>query len=313
MKRTDRMLALILELQANGWQRAEDLADRFGVSRRTIYRDMTAMAESGVPVVSEPGRGFSLVEGYFLPPLHLTEDEAILMLLGADYVAQAFDEQYEQIATSAMQKIRLVLPSHIEQKADELLDCFRFVATQPERQQSAGDTLRMLRRAIVESRTVNITYYSRPLVHDDAHYTERDIDPYALAFVNRIWYIVAFCRLRNDLRHFRLDRIGDITLLPSRFERPPGFVPEGPTLGNNPETVRLLFDNQIARWVEEDMPYNTDRIEHTAEGLMMTIKVRRVEDILQWVLGWGSRVRVLEPEHLRQRIFKEAEAILING
>ncbi|MCI0708928.1 MAG: YafY family transcriptional regulator [Chloroflexi bacterium] len=312
MKRTDRMLALILELQANGWQRAEDLAERFGVSRRTIYRDMTAMIVSGVPVVSEPGRGFSLVEGYFLPPLHLTEDEAILMLLGADYVAQAFDEQYEQTAKNAMQKIRLVLPPHVEDRADELLHCFRFVATQPYRQTTAGDTLRTLRRAIVESQTVNITYYSRPLVHSDAAYTERDIDPYALAFVNRVWYIVAYCHLRNDLRHFRLDRIDDIKLLPSRFERPVGFVAEGPTLGNNPETVRLLFKHEVARWVEEDMPYNTTSLEYTPDGMLLSVKVRRVEDILQWVLGWGSRVRVLEPEHLRQRVFKEAETILIN-
>jgi predicted DNA-binding transcriptional regulator YafY len=312
MKRTDRMLALILELQAKGWQRAEDLANRFGVSRRTIYRDMTAMMESGVPIISEPGRGFSLVEGYFLPPLHLTEDEAILMLLGADYVAQAFDEQYEQTATDAMQKIRLVLPPHVADRADQLLECFRFVATQPDRQASAGDVLRVLRRAIVESRTVHITYYSRPLVHDDAAYTERDIDPYALAFVNRIWYIVAFCRLRNDLRHFRLDRIGNITLLPSRFERPPGFVPEGPTLGSHPETVRLLFDKEVARWVEEDKPYNTTSLENTSDGLMMTVKVRRTDDILQWILGWGSRVRVLEPNHLRRRVFKEAETILMN-
>src|SRR6185369_16491558 len=98
MNRTDRLLAIVLELQAKGWQRAEDLAETFEISKRTIYRDMDALAESGVPVVSSPGQGYSLIEGYFLPPVHFSPDEAIMLLLGAEFMAQSFDAQYRSAA-----------------------------------------------------------------------------------------------------------------------------------------------------------------------------------------------------------------------
>ena len=101
MNRTDRLLAIVLELQARKQVRAEDLAATFEVSKRTIYRDMEALSESGVPLVSVPGQGYSLMEGYFLPPLSFTPDEATLLLLGNHFVAENFDAHYQKVARSA--------------------------------------------------------------------------------------------------------------------------------------------------------------------------------------------------------------------
>src|SRR5215813_3304882 len=127
MNRTDRLLAILLELQAKGCQRAEDLASTFEISKRTIYRDMQALAESGVPVVSSPGQGYSLVEGYFLPPLHFTIDEATILLLGADVMAQSFDAQYQAAARSAGNKIQAVLPESRKEAVRELKSSMRFI------------------------------------------------------------------------------------------------------------------------------------------------------------------------------------------
>src|SRR5690349_73154 len=113
MNRTDRLLAIVLEIQARKQVRAEDLAALFEVTKRTIYRDMDALAESGVPLVSIPGQGYSLVEGYFLPPLSFTPDEATMLLLGADFVAQNFDAQYSLAAQTASSKIVTVLPTEM--------------------------------------------------------------------------------------------------------------------------------------------------------------------------------------------------------
>src|SRR5215475_1446884 len=88
MNRTDRLLAIILELQGKGRQRAEDLAATFETSKRTIYRDIQALGEAGVPVVSIPGLGYSLMKGYFLPPLSFSTDEATMLILGSDLMAQ---------------------------------------------------------------------------------------------------------------------------------------------------------------------------------------------------------------------------------
>src|SRR5262249_31219100 len=101
MNRTDRLLAIVLELQRKGARRAEDLAATFETSKRTIYRDVQALCESGVPVVAQPGVGYSLVEGYFLPPVSFSLDEATMLLLGADSAAQNFDAQYRAAARSS--------------------------------------------------------------------------------------------------------------------------------------------------------------------------------------------------------------------
>ncbi len=105
MNRTDRLLAIVLELQGKRRQRAEDLARTFETSKRTIYRDIQALCEAGVPLISTPGQGYALMEGYFLPPLSFTPEEATMLLLGSDFMAQNFDAQYRAAAQSASRKI----------------------------------------------------------------------------------------------------------------------------------------------------------------------------------------------------------------
>lgn len=106
MNRTDRLLAILLELQARRYTRGEDLAANFEVSVRTIYRDVVALCEAGVPVVSTPGYGYTLTPGYFLPPLMLSPDEAGTLLLGAAFVAEHVDAPYRQAVETARKRSR---------------------------------------------------------------------------------------------------------------------------------------------------------------------------------------------------------------
>ena len=131
MNRTDRLLAIVLELQGKRWRRAEDLAETFETSKRTIYRDMLALGEAGVPVVSIPGRGYSLVEGYFLPPVSFSADEATILLLGADVMTQSFDAHYQSVAHSASRKILGVLPDAQRQTVESLRERIQFVSGAP--------------------------------------------------------------------------------------------------------------------------------------------------------------------------------------
>src|ERR1700686_4268255 len=113
MNKTDRLLAIVLELQGKKRQRAEDLAATFETSKRTIYRDIEALCEAGVPIGSIPGQGYSLMQGYFLPPLSFSTEEATMLLLGSDFMAQNFDAQYRAAAQSASRKIEGVLPGRL--------------------------------------------------------------------------------------------------------------------------------------------------------------------------------------------------------
>ena len=127
MNRTDRLLAIILEQQAKRRLRAEDLATLFETSKRTIYRDMQALTEAGVPVVSMTGQGYSLVEGYFLPPLRFSTEEAIMLLLGSDSIAHSFDEHFRRAAASASRKIEAVLPEPLRAEVREVQDSIMLI------------------------------------------------------------------------------------------------------------------------------------------------------------------------------------------
>lgn len=309
MNRTDRLLAIVLELQARGTRRADDLAASFEVSKRTIYRDVQALCEAGVPVVAQAGRGYSLVEGYFLPPLRFSADEAIMLLLGADVMAQSFDSEYRAAAEAAGRKIAGGLPEELRAEVQSLRASIRFL------QETAGsdERLRLVRRAIVEQRTLRFDYIARH-GHDDRAPTSRDADPYALLHGRGAWYFVGYCHLRRDLRHFRLDRMDRVVLLERHFARPHDFVPQ-PGDGNDDRqlVIRVLFDANVARWVREARSFYTEAEEQLPEGLLLTLRVRHPDEIVPWLLSWGSKAHVLEPESVRELLAEEARRMLVGS
>ena len=326
MNRTDRLLAIVLELQGKGWQRAEDLARTFETSKRTIYRDIQALGEAGVPLLSTPGRGYSLMEGYFLPPLSFTSDEATMLLLGSDFMAQNFDAQYRAAAQSASRKIEGVLPEKLREEVNYLQGSIRFIASQQKNNPDEPQMLQQLRRAIIERITVRFRYHARHIRAENdsngqaeeagqpAQPSLREADPYGLVHFNSGWLLVAYCHLRQDMRNFRLDRMEQLELLPRTFQRPRDFKMQRPANEQEarPLTVRALFDRSIARWVRETRSYYVTSEEETPDGLLLTLQVRRESEILSWLLSWGCHVHVLEPASLRQRIAEEAEGMLKN-
>jgi len=308
MNRTDRLLAIVLELQARGRRRAEDLAARFETSKRTIYRDVQALSESGVPVVAEPGKGYSLVEGYFLPPVSFTADEATLLLLGADFMAQNFDAEYKEAARAAASKIEAVLPERQRSQVARLQRSLKFISAPPAGGGQA-ETLARIRRAILQSCVVRFDYHTRHRGGAGGERNARESEPYALVYYQRHWYLVAWCRLRRDLRHFRLDRIDHLEITGETFVPSPAFSLGADRLEEPAVTVRFALSPEIERWVREEQSYSLVRLERECEDLVATLRVHREEDVFHWLLGWGLQVRVLEPESLRQRVIEEIRAL----
>lgn len=309
MKRADRLLAIVLELQARRQVRAEDLADFFEVSKRTIYRDMMALDESGVPILSLPGQGYSLVEGYFLPPLTFRSDEALMLILGSGVAAQNFDAQYRHAAQSASSKIVSVLPEALRQEVEYLQENIQFMAMT---EFSTGDTLYLLRQALLERRTVRFRYHARLREDQSSADSLREADPYALVHIAGTWMLAAYCHLRHDRRHFRLDRMDDVTLTTKTFERPRDFILRRGVDTERVMTVRALLDHEAARWAGEAPSYFQVTQEAQPDGVLLTFRVRQVSDVLNWLLGWGAHVRVIEPESLREMMAREAAALLQN-
>lgn len=312
MNRTDRLFAVVLELQRNGRQRAEDLAARFETSKRTIYRDIQALCETGVPVVSLPGQGYALAEGYFLPPLSFSSDEATMLLLGADLIAQNFDSEYRAAAISASRKIEAVLSDKLRKEVNYLQSSIHFIADWNPNGGDKDHTLRTLRRAVIERKRIRFIYHTRFDAKGSSSKNLREADPYGLCHSNGVWYLFAYCHLRRAIRNFRLDRIHRITVLDHRFERPANFKLEETGDDQRNIIVRTLFDTDVAAWVREWPSYYVTAMEDVSEGLMVEMKVRSEREVLQWLLGWGGRVRVLAPESLRRLVVEEAGKILDN-
>lgn len=310
MNRTDRLLALVLELRVRGESRAEDLARHFGTSKRTIYRDIQALSEAGVPVVSLMGQGYHLAEGYFLPPLALTEDEATALLLGLSAIDASFDTEFRATITATRRKVTAILAEETRHRVDFLtngLHLGNMQAIPPAQLHS----LRLLRRAIFTSNTVRFRYFSRH--PGDGKVSLRDADPYSLGCLNGIWFLSAYCHLRQDRRMFRLSRMEDVVVTAQHYQRPADYrFSHESDYDDRHMRVRLLFDEEVLPWVSEDTFYFIDSREPHPDGLLVTLRVRHVDEVVQWVLGWGRHVRVLEPADLRQRLLLEAQAIQRN-
>ena len=140
----------------------------------------------------------------------------------------------------------------------------------------------------------------------------READPYALVHIGGAWILVAYCHLRHDRRHFRLDRMEEVALLDKRFTRPTEFKIRPISQEDRNVVVRALFDHETARWVQEAPSFFQVAQEAHPDGLLVTLTIRQPGDILNWLLSWGSHVRVLEPESLREALAVEARGILDN-
>ena len=305
MNRTDRLLAIVLELQGKQQQRAEDLASTFEVSRRTIYRDVLALCEAGVPVVSTPGRGYNLVDGYFLPPLSFDSQEAIMLLLGSQVMAQSFDDEYRRVAEAAGRKIAGVLPPALRTEVEQLRKSIQFVVN--DGSGSTSSLLPRLRQAVLERRRVRSRYFTRLSGGEES---EREVDPYTLIHMAGAWYLIAYCHLRLGIRHFRLERIEELRLLNKRFNPPPERPAYREDRQQRGVTVRVLFTPQVARWVLEERYFYVTASEMSGAGLLVTMRVRHEDEVLRWLLGWGTSVRVLEPPSLQKLLSEEARRVL---
>ncbi len=314
MNRTNRLLAIVLELQRHGMQRAEDLAATFETSKRTIYRDLDALAESGVPLVSTPGQGYSLVEGYFLPPLSFSNDEATMLLLGADTMTQNFDAQYRRAAQSAAAKIEGVLSEQRRNDVRAMQASLRVVTTFAGTDPEVLERLQMLRRAVVDCRRVRFRYYARFTGESHAaNAAFREVDPYTLTFVERAWYLGAHDHKHQGFRRFRLDRMEALSVLSQTFARPDtGAIVKDQTRERDHERaliVQVRYDHAIARWVREARFWFARDYADTPDGLLVTYAIRHEDELIAHLLQWGHQFQILSPDSLRRRIHQIALAM----
>jgi predicted DNA-binding transcriptional regulator YafY len=285
--------------------RAEDLARKFEISQRTVYRDMAALSEMGIPLVALPGEGYTLMEGYFLPPLVFSPQEAAALIMGARFLALHAQGRLPQDAEQAMDKIAHVLPNKVREQVERLSEIIGFFVN---RRGFNLDDRRLvdLQQAIMEHRAVELTYSGLR----GEGVTTRIIEPDHLTYNEGVWYVSGYCRLRQGMRAFRLNRIEQYRTLKENF------VPR--TVSETTRTmieVRARFNLDQVRWVRERQHYGFVReesatVDDTTAGIVMVYEVNDLREVQSWLFGWGSVVEVLSPAELRAAMLVEAKKVV---
>ncbi|WP_299601311.1 YafY family protein [uncultured Aquimarina sp.] len=199
MKRLHRLTAILVKLQSKKIVQAADLADKFDVSIRTIYRDMLALSDAGVPIGAEAGTGYYLVDGYSLPPIMFTEKEANALITAAKIIETNNDASLIADYNEVVEKVKAILNTSQKEKL-ELLE--QRIVSPPFRKSPESTYLSVIQQAITDLRVLEIQYTAA-----SQEFTKRTVEPLGVYFTNTIWVMIAFCRLRNDYREFRTDRI----------------------------------------------------------------------------------------------------------
>jgi predicted DNA-binding transcriptional regulator YafY len=210
-KRLSRLAAILTQLQTKRLITATELAEKFSVSTRTIYRDIKALEQAGVPVLTEEGKGYSLMEGYRIPPVMFTESEANALITAEQLVLKNKDASFVKEYSGAIIKIKSVLRHTIKDKANLLSD--RIVFRQNAANDKTSNYLSTLQLALTNLNLVEIDYYSP----DNDQLTKRIIEPFALYSTQENWIVIAWCRLRKNYRAFRLDRLKNLTVSADTF------------------------------------------------------------------------------------------------
>ncbi|HEV3224000.1 MAG TPA: YafY family protein [Puia sp.] len=212
IKRLSRLIAILTQLQTKRILTSTTLAEKFGVSVRTVYRDIKALEQAGVPIFAEDGKGYSLMEGYRIPPVMFTEGEANALITAEQLVLKNRDSSLIKEYTEAITKIKAVLLYSTKEKADLLSKRIAISPAIPNT--DASSSLTLIQNALTTFKVLNITYHSE---HKDEK-TGRKIEPFALYYnLEESWTLIAYCRLRKDYRMFRLSRISRIEPLNLNF------------------------------------------------------------------------------------------------
>lgn len=202
INRFSRVTAILIQLQTKQLITSTSLAQKFGVSVRTIYRDIKSLEQAGVPILTEEGKGYSLMQGYKIPPIMFTESEANALITVEQLVLKNRDSSLIKEYTEAINKVKAVLKYSTKQKV-ELLS--KRIAVSPVLLvTNTSNSLTLIQNALTDFKILNITYHSEYKKEK----TERTIEPFALYYsLQESWTLIAYCRLRKDYRMFRLDKI----------------------------------------------------------------------------------------------------------
>ena len=294
---------MLIHLQSKRVVRAEEMANRFEISLRTVYRDVKALMEAGVPIGSEAGKGYFIVDGYHLPPVMFTQDEAGSMLLAGKLVEKMADKSVRIAFDSALHKIKAVLneseKDHL-QNLDSHIEVFlRSRYEQRDLKEFPDHFMTEIQRAVGNKQVLRLDYSN---INEEV--TQREVEPIGIFYYSMAWHLIGWCRLRNGYRDFRADRIKNLVNTGESFE------------GRNQISLQEYFQSMfqsnrdlihvVVLFKKEALRgrpiYGSISQTDLGEFLRVEFPMDNLQYIARWLLMYGTAVEIEQPEELRTMV-----------
>lgn len=303
-------------MRAKEGKTVSDLADELACRQRTIYRDLEALQFAGFPIYNARKNGkkswglLDTVKDAFPIPLSLTE--LLALYFSRDMMKVLENTYFYDAIESFFNKIKTTLSPEYVRYLTRISDS---LSVNPLPYKDYGEyqaIISQLNEAVLKSRQVVIDYFSMSRKAP----TKRKVAPYKLWFFDGIFYLIAHCSLRKEVRIFAVDRIRDLETTDDTFNMPEDFDPDrlmqdsfGIYLGE-PVQVKIHFDADVAGYIAEKIWHANQKIEHRKDGsLILSLQVAGIDEIRHWVMRWGAKAKVLEPQSLKNAISAEAKAM----
>lgn len=313
MNRIDRLTAIIIFLQGRHRVTVDELADRYAISLRTVYRDLAALQEAGVPIGSEPGEGYYIVKGYHLPPVMFDRNEAAALLAGERLMQKWNQIQLGKSYLSALDKIRAILPSDDKEYFETLDRHIKVFSYQNRNTELLPDDHihSFLQNAIFRKEVIEIEYFS-PYSRNK---TRRKVEPLGLLLMENRWYLAGWCRLREDYRMFRLERFETFKRTGFKLPEPPehtlkDFYDRNLYEEKELREVVIWFDKKMVRYIGDQKYWHGWAWEKEVDGgTEMTFLCSHLEYLSRWLLIWGDAVVIKKNAEVKKRVKELAEQL----
>ena len=304
MNRIDRITAILIQLQSKRIVKAQDIASRFNISLRTVYRDVKTLEEAGIPIIGESGIGYSIMEGYRLPPVMFTKEEATAFLTAEKFMDKLTDTVTGASYSSAMYKIKAVLKvaeKDFLEQIDTSIEVIKSKKT-AHTHLDINPIQDILIQGISEKKVLAINYFA----NHNQQKSKRMVEPIGIFYLDNFWHLIAWCRLRQAYRDFRIDRIANLTVTDTVFKQ------EHPTLKEYLERIakEAALQSIVLHIDKKALPFISDQksymgfISQTDLGdkVEMTFITDSIEGFARWLMMFADYAEIISNDLLIRKI-----------
>jgi predicted DNA-binding transcriptional regulator YafY len=299
MNRIDRLTAILIQLQSKKIVKARELAERFEISLRTVYRDIRVLEAAGVPIGSDAGIGYYLAEGFQLPPVMFTLEEAGALITAGKLLDVFADRCLQRDFDSALSKIKAILKTKDQEYLEKLQNSIAIDKSSDIDKSTEASFRSDIQFALVGNNVAVVEYFSAA-----GQSTSRMIEPLLLGFYGSKWYLIAFCRLRKAYREFRIDRIKRFTITNETFNRKKHGTSEKifselfPTVDLQKVILRITKSASV-NLLKSKCRYGLIAEKEMENKVEMTFLVDSLPILGRWLLEYGDDVEIDHPDELK--------------